>query len=524
MKNIIITTAFLLCSIACMAQSAIEFPYTFGIHTYIAAKNPQKLYSDCQKQGVRYIDINPGEYGHGNYDQIVAGSQTTKRYLKEYGLSTWAIHLPYGNSFDISTTDERRRQEIVESLSTYIKALANVFHPQRFVLHPSGEPVTTGPEREQNIAQAIKSVRALYNVSTQKGVVLCLENLPRTCLGNTPEELLRIVTPTHGVKICYDTNHNLQNSYDDFISKTGHLIATIHVSDYDFTNERHWLPGMGILPWGDLILMLEECGYKGVFMSESNNNTEKKLANAEETVNAFNAAVKEYEKVKHSPAARIQLYMKGVDSHYLPKDLVAGNKPGQIAPQAVKKYKAVRNKIEKAIASGSLTAAQGMQFRKVYRDAVMELKKAINPIENGYYWIKSCHEGFRSLGKEMAMYVDNDHTLRWKPFEANNHFLFHIKKVGKNEYTIRNVHSKQYVCTTGADNKVILLSDTPQVNQCVDFLDNDGMLRLFNKKCNVSYHAEGHRNGTGDEGKIIIWNSNPIVGSGSSWSLQKAIP
>ena len=524
MKNLYLLILFLLCSIGSMAQSAIRFPYNFGVHSYLVNENPQKFYSDCKAQGIKYIDIDPGEYGYGSYEQIIAGSQTTKKYMEEYGLATWAIHLPYGNSFDISTTDENRRREIVESLSDYIKALTKVFHPQRFVLHPSGEPVTTSAEREKNIAQAIKSVRALYNVATQKGVVLCIENLPRTCLGNTPEELLRIVTPTPGVKICYDTNHNLLDSYDDFISKTGHLIGTIHVSDYDYTNERHWLPGMGKLPWGDLILMLEECGYDGVFMSESDNNPAHKIPSTEETINSFKAAAEEYEKVKRSPIARLQLYMKGVDDRYLPNDIVAGNKPGQYAPSAVKKYQDIKKKINKAINSGTLTAQEGMQYRKVYRDAVDALNKAINPIENGYYYIKSTHEGFKSRGKEMAMFVDNDHTLGWKAFEPSPHFLFYIKKVGKKEYTIQNIFSKKYICTTGNDHKVIQMSDQPQVNQCIDFLNNNGMLRIFNKQCDVSYHAEDHKDGAGTHGKIIIWNSNPLQGSGSSWRLQKAKP
>ncbi len=41
-----------------------------------------------------------------------------------------------------------------------------------------------------------------------------------------------------------------------------------HVSDYDYIDERHWLPGEGDIPWYDLYNALLEIGYTGAWMYE----------------------------------------------------------------------------------------------------------------------------------------------------------------------------------------------------------------------------------------------------------------
>ena len=45
-------------------------------------------------------------------------------------------------------------------------------------------------------------------------------------------------------------------------------IVTLHVSDYDFINERHWLPGEGKIDWIEFMKKFNTIGYKGVWMYE----------------------------------------------------------------------------------------------------------------------------------------------------------------------------------------------------------------------------------------------------------------
>ena len=48
----------------------------------------------------------------------------------------------------------------------------------------------------------------------------------------------------------------------------GNKIVTTHVSDYDFVNERHWLPGEGDVNWQELYGALKDIGYSGPWLYE----------------------------------------------------------------------------------------------------------------------------------------------------------------------------------------------------------------------------------------------------------------
>ena len=136
------------------------------------------------------------------------------------------------------------------------------------MLHPSSEPIADSL-REQRLENSIASIRILKAVADECGVELCIENLPRTCLGNTPEELVRIVDAVPGVGICFDTNHYTQGTIVHFIEVAGRRIRTVHISDYDLVNECHWLPYEGEIDWGAFLrAMAETAGYDGVLMHE----------------------------------------------------------------------------------------------------------------------------------------------------------------------------------------------------------------------------------------------------------------
>ena len=118
-----------------------------------------------------------------------------------------------------------------------------------------------------------KSVRELSSATDS---FLCLEDLPRTCLLNTSEEIVRVIDELNlpNVKICADVNHFLQEKSEDAVLKMGNRIYTTHISDHDYENERHWLPGEGKIDWMKLIGNLEKTGYKGVFNYETNYGAE----------------------------------------------------------------------------------------------------------------------------------------------------------------------------------------------------------------------------------------------------------
>lgn len=194
--------------------------------------------------------------------------QRLKERLDSAEMQVWSVHLPFSRTLDISVADDSLRSENVAFIAKMIRRSCDLYAPQRLVLHLSSEPIADSL-REQRIENAIASIRALKKVADAEDVELCIENLPRTCLGNTPEELVRIVDAVPGVGICFDTNHYVQGTIAHFIETTGRRIRTVHISDYDFVNECHWLPYEGLIDWGAFLADLrEKAGYDGVLMHE----------------------------------------------------------------------------------------------------------------------------------------------------------------------------------------------------------------------------------------------------------------
>ena len=115
---------------------------------------------------------------------------------------------------------------------------------------------------------AKKSLKYLAEVAREYGSVILVEDLPRTCLGRNSDDMLELLSADPDLRACFDTNHLLDEDIAKFIHAIGDKIASTHISDYDFNNERHWLPGEGDIDWQQLISALKEVGYKGVWLYE----------------------------------------------------------------------------------------------------------------------------------------------------------------------------------------------------------------------------------------------------------------
>ena len=139
------------------------------------------------------------------------------------GINVWSIHLPFSRTLDISVLNDSLRKENVKFMAEMIEQAA-VFNPQRLVLHPSSEPISD-EERNERLKNAKESIKYLKECADSLKLQLCIENLPRTCLGNTPEELLYIIKDIPGLKVCFDTNHYFGGTTQHFIDVLGGYIV-----------------------------------------------------------------------------------------------------------------------------------------------------------------------------------------------------------------------------------------------------------------------------------------------------------
>ena len=184
----------------------------------------------------------------------------------QHGLELHSFHLPFLPFNVIDISNPAIADSSVEYLCTLIKDATNV-GIKTIVIHPSGEPIAEA-DRPVRMETAKKSLAALTQFASSCGATIAVEDLPRTCLGRNSSDILDLISAHPALRICFDTNHLLSESISDFIAAVGPKIITPHVSDYDNINERHWLPGEGIIDWNALKSDLDAVGYDGYWLYE----------------------------------------------------------------------------------------------------------------------------------------------------------------------------------------------------------------------------------------------------------------
>lgn len=184
------------------------------------------------------------------------------------GVELWSIHLPFSSRLDISHTNNELRSIAIYTNRTLIEA-AGKSGIKVAVLHPSSEPISDEerPERMRRSREAIIMLRAECD---KYGMKLAVENLPRTCLCNRAAEMVTLLEGT-GAGVVFDTNHSLIDENVSFLTvlvDSGLKVYSLHISDYDFIDERHRLPGDGLNNWKGIFAQLERAGYDGPMMYE----------------------------------------------------------------------------------------------------------------------------------------------------------------------------------------------------------------------------------------------------------------
>ncbi|MEE0850206.1 MAG: sugar phosphate isomerase/epimerase family protein [Alistipes onderdonkii] len=275
MKRVLILMAAAFCAVVPVSAQRPEPGTTTALYKQASTED----FSRIRAAGIEWIEVALNQCYRGvPMEQIVPRIEAMKAMVDSAGLKVWSVHLPFSRTLDISAADDSLRRENVAFMAKMIRK-SGLFSPQRLVLHPSSEPIAD-EQREQRIENAIASIRLLKQEADAIGAELCIENLPRTCLGNTPEELVRIVDAVPGVGICFDTNHYIGGTTGHFMDVAGRRIRTLHCSDFDFVNECHWLPTQGDIDWREFVSRLHDIGYDGVFMYEAikDRSSQKRLS------------------------------------------------------------------------------------------------------------------------------------------------------------------------------------------------------------------------------------------------------
>ncbi len=224
--------------------------------------NPEFI-KQCRENGITALELSCSNDMIFDFDY-----PSFIETARKSDITIWSFHLPFlpFESVDVSSPDESVRESTVSLCKKIIEKFANL-GIKRFILHPSNEPIEDAI-RPEKMASAKKSVAELADFAEKYDALILIENLPRTCLGNCSKEIAELISVRPRLGVCFDTNHLLFEDIADFIKNTGDKIKSVHISDFDFINERHWLPGEGKIDWQSLLSVLKNAGYSGPWLYE----------------------------------------------------------------------------------------------------------------------------------------------------------------------------------------------------------------------------------------------------------------
>lgn len=227
----------------------------------------QELLDALKEQGITALEIAATDICAAPLEEqevYLAKTEKWLDYFKEQGFILHSFHMNFGPYYCLFNFDDKERAEAVERTLSLTKRVA----PYGFkyvVTHTNGWDFPKGGDRRLGIKNLKDSYRKIVKESP---LPIAAEVLPRNCLGNTSKEMLEILDGIDGLKTVVDVNHIMQEKESDCIRALGSTIIGLHVSDRDNINERHWLPGKGIVDFNDVISALEEIGYNDYFTYE----------------------------------------------------------------------------------------------------------------------------------------------------------------------------------------------------------------------------------------------------------------
>ncbi len=239
------------------------FKQKFGISIGLVVKDRMGIFME---NGINYMefrfDKTPDlEFGRNFVKEV-------KEEKEKYGFITRTCHLPFPEGYDLSVTDEDIRKQAVENQKEIVE-IAMELNPEVLVLHNSRGPVAE-QDRPKRRAALVKSLKEFAPWCKERGLKIALENLIPGSLLMSSDDLVGVIEEVgcDNIGICFDVNHLFAEPHYDFIKKAGKHIITMHISDNDGIQERHFVPGDGVLDWHLIFSEMDKIGYDGTMICE----------------------------------------------------------------------------------------------------------------------------------------------------------------------------------------------------------------------------------------------------------------
>ncbi|MDI9471261.1 MAG: sugar phosphate isomerase/epimerase family protein [Bacillota bacterium] len=222
-----------------------------------------------------FTEVELGMSAEEDVSAILQKASAQLSFFRSAGLNVSSVHLPFSQAYDPSLLDGAARYRALECFQELISWTGDQ-GIDIAVIHASYEPIDDA-ERAARLETAVASIAQLGEWARGRRVRLAVENLPRTCLGNTAADMLALSGRGGHAFICFDVNHLLIETHAEFYEQIAPYMITTHLSDYDRINERHWLPGEGTIDWAELWQLFQASDYQGRLIFELNETSAPSL-------------------------------------------------------------------------------------------------------------------------------------------------------------------------------------------------------------------------------------------------------
>jgi len=242
-----------------VSTAASPFRLGASLHTL----DPEQSLETVRSLGgsmVKSVEIWEPTFGKGA--RHIAAARCA---FDEAGVEPRTVHANFGGTIDMSSLDNSVRSAGVQTVGVALDLAGQLGVPM-VVVHPSAEPIDEDT-RAERMKQASRSIATLAEMAGKIGCQIAIELLPRTCLGRSAKELLDLIEGVDAsiAGACLDTNHLMNRfaSLPEVVRELGPRLFTLHCSDYDGIDEKHWPPLHGVIDWDAFLAALSVVDYSG---------------------------------------------------------------------------------------------------------------------------------------------------------------------------------------------------------------------------------------------------------------------
>ena len=226
----------------------------------------ETLFSELLAAGITHVELSLTD--QMLLDRARSEAEEIRAMAQRQGICLWTLHLPFGReTMNLCAPDAEERKRTLACQIENLR-IAHALGISRVVVH-GGIPLPQ-TERKKYFQIARENIATLQSEASRLGITVCVETLAPSCIGRNKEEMLALLSAHPDLCDCIDTNHIYEDAQADMIRALGKRLVTTHLSDCDFIDERHWMPGEGVIDWPAVTEALSEVCYEGPLLYEVN--------------------------------------------------------------------------------------------------------------------------------------------------------------------------------------------------------------------------------------------------------------